>query len=352
VQADSQGALVRRVLDIICDLFREGQCELSVDEVRVLISQLFRDNLAREDLAAVNGALDNLTAKPGARRDENVNRLLAGLLADLASDDAMNLVFAAAQAGQRKTNDEFLKLLTRLPAAVLPQCAARLHTLKSGPARDMCLQVLRARGRDDLPTLIACLEKHPEEDLVEVIRALLASGEAPGVASKLRALLGSPEERVRLDALRVCSSLTGSTAKPLIETGLSDTSSRVRFAALRLAEKTADRGFLPVLRRRFDACRLDDDEERVRIVHSIAALGGEAAVRCLKEVLGWRRPWWLQLFVRARQWRLDAVAGIGDVADEAVMAYLAESTTSWDRPLAEACKAALTVARNRSKRKR
>src|SRR5262249_8994359 len=46
VAADDQGALVRRVLDIICDLFREGQCSLSVEEAQVLIRQLFLDNLA------------------------------------------------------------------------------------------------------------------------------------------------------------------------------------------------------------------------------------------------------------------------------------------------------------------
>jgi len=352
VQSDDQGALVRRVLEIICDLFREGQCSLSVEEVQGLISQLFRDNLAREDLAAVNCALDNLVARPGMPVDESVSRLLACLLADLASEDAMNLVFAAAHSGNRKAHDELLKLLTRLPASAIRQCALHLHSLKTGPTRDVCLQVLKARGREDVLALITCIENQVEEDLMEVIRAVLASGEVPAATGKLRDLLRHQEERVRLDALRVCSSLAGPTAKPLIETGLADASTKVRFTALRLAEKSGDRGFLPTLRRRFDACRLDDDEERIRLVHAIAALGGGQAVKCLREIFGSGRPWWLQWFLSARRWRRDAVAGLADITDEAVMEFLSEGASSWDRPFAEACKTALTTARNRSARRR
>jgi len=351
-QSDDQGALVRRVLDIICDLFREGQCSLSVEEVQSLISQLFRDNLAREDLAAVNCALDNLVARPGMSVDESVSRLLACLLADLTSEDSMNLVFAAAHPGNRKAHDELLKLLTRLPASAIRQCAHHLHSVKTGPTRDVCLQVLKARGREDVLALISCLENQVEEDLMEVIRAVLASGEVHAVTDKLRDLLRHQEERVRLDALRVCSSLAGRAAKPLIETGLGDASAKVRFAALRLAEKSGDRGFLPTLRRRFDACRLDDDEERIRLVHAIAALGGEQAVKCLREVFGSTRPWWLQWFLSARRWRRDAIAGLADITDEAVTGFLSEGASSWDRPFAEACKTALTTARNRSARRR
>jgi len=347
-EADDQGALVRRILDIICDLFREGQCSRSVEDVQVLISQLLRDNLARQDLAAVNGALDNLNAKPGTRVDESASRLLAGLLAGLVSDDAMAMVFAAADTGSRKAHEELLKLLTRLPSGVVKHCALHLHSLKTSSANDVCLQVLRGRGREDVPALIACLEKQPEDDLVEVIRAVLASGEAPSVASELRDLLGHEQERVRLDALRVCSSLASQSSKPLIETALADASPKVRFVAMRMAERSKDRGFLPILLRRFDACRLDDDEERIRLVRCIAGLGGQAAVECLREIFGSRRPWWIQWFVRARRWRREAIANLADVTDEAVMAYLAEGASSWDRPFAEACKTALKTARNRS----
>src|SRR4030095_663535 len=118
---------------------------------------------------AVNGALDNLNAKPGTSVDESASRLLAGLLADLVSDDAMAMVFAAADTGSRKAHEELLKLLTRLPSGVVRHCALHLHSLQTSSAHDVCLQMLRSRGREDVPALIACLEKQPEDDLVEII---------------------------------------------------------------------------------------------------------------------------------------------------------------------------------------
>jgi hypothetical protein len=274
--------------------------------------------------------------------------LLQGLLDRLADEECLGLLATAAAAGERREAEVYQRVLSRLPASVLRKCALRLRHLPPGSVKEAWQKVLASRGHEDPSALIAWIEDEGGEAAVEALKSALSGGKVPGAGAFLHHLIGHADERVRAEALKVSASLGHSARRALIETGLADKVLRVRLAALRAAEGIHDAGLIPMLRKRLEEHR-DEDDESIRTLHAIASLGGAPAAGCLREALSPGRRW---RFFRPKghrsvKWRRAAVLALQDVTDQAVMDLLQEGTTWGEKPLADACRTALTLIESR-----
>ena len=334
-------SLHQRVIEIVVDMFCQGECTLPPEDLQVLLGQFLREMLARGDVAGLCGALDEIVQRPAFQAEPAGKKNFDGILQFLGTQDSLRFLLAAARTGGPRDPKPFENLLGRLPASALQHCARHLRSLESGPVKDAYHRVLQGRGQEDLQALVAYLEEGGEK-VDEILRAMLESRKVPGIGKVLENLLSHQDERVRAVALRVCGSLAGPVRRSFIEKGLSDGSAKVRFLAFKAVEASKDLALIPILCRRFEEYDGADDE-RIRVIHAVAILGGKDAAEFLRGVFMPRGSWWLFRGHQDRKvhWRRAAIISLKDVSDEAVRNLLAEGSVSRDPGLAEACRIAL-----------
>jgi hypothetical protein len=352
LEVDDRGGLFRRASAIVGDMVREGECELPPDEARGILGNLLIELLKRGDVAGVVENLDRLSGS--GSKSPSCGAILDGLRQRMATEEALKLLLAAASAsaasGDGKDADIFRRFLLHLPASALVRCARQIRALRPGPVKGAWEGVLAARGHEEPKALIAWIEEEGGDAAVEALRSVLAAGKVPAARTLLLGLLGHEEERVRAEGLKASSTLPAGERRPLIEKGLRDASSRVRIMAIRAAEAGRDPGLIPILRKRLEECGEGDDEP-VRIVHAIGAIGGAEAAACLHDVLAPRRLW--PFFWRKRRkarWRRAAVMVLQDIADREVLDLLSEGTSSREKSFADACRTTLGRIESRKRR--
>ncbi len=348
---DARGGLLTRVSDIVLGVLCEGGSTLQPAELKPLLFNLSQAVISKGDISGLNSLLSTLErwTRTDPQVAEELSRdsgdsprsgtvpwsvtprdALQGLLADLSSDASIQLLFAVASTGERSSPAQVEALLSRLPAAALRPSASQLGVLKPGLARDVCLRFLRARGHEDPNALVTYLEQVGGEEAVKDVRSILETKEIPGMASVLRKMLQHPEERARIDCLRVVTATAAGNRRALLELGIADPSSKVRLVALRAVEQSGDRGVVPALRARFEGAGKIDEDEQIRILHAIATLGGKEAVACLREILWPRKAWGLlqNPWSRSEKWRKSLAIHLRDVADPAVRELIGEGDAS------------------------
>jgi hypothetical protein len=349
LQADGDGGFVRRVLDVLLHLLLVGPCTLPQKETPEILWHFLRHMLEEGDVAGVNEVLDRIAA-PGPNAPEASRDLLGKALARLAAEESLALLAAAARSKRASGPPAFQRLLQRLPTSTLRYLARQTRDLPAGPLKEAWHQVLISRSSEDPPSLFIYLEYEGGERTVEAVQAALEAAKIPGAGGFLRSLLAHNEERVRVDALKTCSALSGLLQRDLLQLGLADPSPRVRVAAIRVVEASKDRSFLPILEKRLLGGAQDNDEA-IRLVHAVAALGGEAAAGCLRKLLFPKRGWlsFSRGSMRSQNWLRAAVLALHDVADRGVQELLVDGTLSPDSRLAEAC--ATVLAKINQKRR-
>jgi len=337
------GALVHRVVGILFDLFREDECTLELEDVRSLLTQFLLVCLDGGNLPALNAILDRFLRRRRPDRQGPVDTLIDGLLEDLSSEDAMRRLRSTVESGFEGGPDVLLRLMLRLKPEALALAARHVRLLPEGPACDVYHRVLRSRGRENPEALLLYLEDGRAEEVIETLETFLETADASSIAHVLLRLLEHDDPRVRIEALRRTSYLEPEDRPGLLRRALTDGSRQVRMTAVRVAESEGDSGIQSLLISLLAGERLDPDE-RLRVIHAVAMLGGLPAAECLRQHLAPRRL----SFLRGKKAQAElrgAVLCLRDVRDEAVRQFLEEGAKSRDGTLADACRSALALAR-------
>jgi HEAT repeat protein len=152
-------------------------------------------------------------------------------------------------------------------------------------------------------------------------------------------LLARVPTQTAIEVVKLIGVLRPLDRPELLTRVLNDPRPSVRRAALRVTENVGGRALIPVL---IELLEEGDHEEqdRLRIFHAIAALGGPRAVEYLNQHLGPKKRF-QRLGRRAAEFRHQVLLSFGDVADTEVRMFLRQGVASRDKRFAEACRTAI-----------
>lgn len=327
LEVDTRGGLLARVSDMVVHILCEGQCTLPPQELSTLLLNLTRSLAASGDVARINELLAKIDRRTKVAPLPTASEALVRLTEDLSTEESLQVLFRGIGSGERSNPSQLDALFARLPARVLAPCAAQMAHLKPGQARDVCLRLLKTRGHQDPRCLEVYLEKVGGEEAVNDVRAIVESREISALGSALRRLLQHEDERVRMDCVRTLTAVPGAGRHSLLELSLSDVSSKVRQVALRAIEQSGDRSLFSALKARFEACAKGDDDEKIRVLHAVAVLGGREALDFLRTTLYPQKSWRLiqSAWGHEEKWRKALAVQIRDIVDPAIRELLGET---------------------------
>jgi hypothetical protein len=350
LEREDIGRLIQRVVDILFDLYGHEECNLRLDDIRGLLGQFLRIIVEQGELDGLNRMLDRFLLSSRTDPEGPAGQLVGAILDDLATESSLGLLRRVLKQGYVGGPDALSRLLVRLPAAALGTMARHLEDVPEGPEREVFERVLRSRGRENPEALVLHLKDGSAEKVLEALEVLQAEAPPASVAFVLSELLGHEDPKVRMEAVRVTETVPEEAQDDLLGRALFDPLPRVRQTVLRVVERVGAVGLLPTLTGRVEGDGVSPDE-RVRLFHAIAVLGGPQAVACLEKHLGERKMSWLR-GKKSFQEQRTALLSLRDVEDHDVRAFLERGTGSKDRAFADACRATLALARAEEERRR
>ena len=341
-ETNRMGNLIRRVINILFDMFREDESTLEPEGVRRLLGEFLRLDLERGDLAGLNDILSRLREECAKGVGSLAEKVVDDILDDLAGEGSMQLLLVAVQHDYHGGPEALAEYLFRLPITALEHAVEHWRVLPGGQDRAVYEDLLRQRACEKTDVLHAFLKDSPSEDVIAFLESQLDA--RTNLAVAVDALLDHSDPEVRIRAVSAAGNMDGGAPADLMGKVLDDTAPAVRRAAIRAVEESGDRGPMRLLIKRVADEELSE-RERALILHCIAVLGGTAAVKCLERHVRPIRFAWVP--GRNTAWRDGVIKSLYDVDNSAVQTFLINGISSLDHRYAEACEFALDHHRAR-----
>ncbi len=344
VENDKLPTLVARTVVILFKLLEHPHADLGRERIEELIAQLAQLTLSRGQFPLMNhllGRLDEDSELGAKSRRQEIKARIFKFLSDEKWPTLIRDTLLLSYEGTPRDIGQFFRTL---PNPTLEHYWILPVEVRELPIRAELLSVFFERSKKIPRAFSRLIRKLDPKVLKEVLGEALKNDPDPDL---IRSLLDSEESSVRAEAVGFVEALGIQERLRILSQFLRDPIPEVRFAALRKIEQLGETRMQGALIQLLQTGSFES-EDRVRMVHAVAVLGGLSAVECLRTHT---KPV-SRLFGLGKKnddERYQILVALHDIEDNAVRAFLASCTKSGDKVVAKASRVAMSRSQLRMK---